>query len=237
VFDRTADRIWTKKSLESLLEQGLSVERIAKRFGKDSSTVSYWMKKYGLVSPYKEKYAAKGGIEREELEALVVSGASISTIAKALGRGTATVRHWLRKYGLETRATSDRRANGAARAAGFVSVRRVCRHHGVAEFWLEGRGSYRCLLCRSQGVARRRRKMKEILVREAGGACVICGYNAWIGALEFHHREPSEKLFEVSGRGVTRSLERARAEARKCILLCSNCHAEVEAGRTSLPQL
>ncbi|HVP02814.1 MAG TPA: hypothetical protein VMT10_09610 [Solirubrobacteraceae bacterium] len=28
-----------------------------------------------------------------------------------------------------------------------------------------------------------------------------------------------------------------RAEARKCVLLCANCHAEVEAGETALPAL
>jgi hypothetical protein len=34
--------------------------------------------------------------------------------------------------------------------------------------------------------------------------------------------------------GVARSLVRARAEARKCVLLCANCHAEVEAGMASV---
>jgi hypothetical protein len=29
------------------------------------------------------------------------------------------------------------------------------------------------------------------------------------------------------------ALERLRAEARKCVLLCANCHAEVEAGMVS----
>jgi hypothetical protein len=33
---------------------------------------------------------------------------------------------------------------------------------------------------------------------------------------------------------VTRSLADAREEAKKCVLLCSNCHAEVEAGVRSL---
>jgi transposase-like protein len=226
-----------KQSLELLLDQGLSIERIAKRFGKDPSTISYWMKKHGLVSPYRERHAAKGGIEREELRALVDSGASVSTISKALQLSNTTVRHWLRKYGLETQASSDRRIGKAARAAGHLTVRRVCRHHGLTNFWLEGRGAFRCLMCRSEAVVRRRRKLKEILVDEAGGACAICGYDAWIGALQFHHRDPSQKLFEVSGRGVTRSLERARDEARKCVLLCSNCHAEVEAGRKSIPPL
>lgn len=224
-----------RHSLESLLEQGVSVEQIAKRFGKDPSTVAYWMRKYGLVSPYREKHAAKGGIDRHELEKLVEAGASIAKIAQRLGRGDATVRHWLAKYGLETQSTVRRRNGKAARTAGLLTMRDVCVHHGETEFWLEGRGAFRCSACRKEAVAKRRRRVKEILVKEAGGACAICGYDKWIGALQFHHRDPREKEFEISGRGLTRSLERARNEARKCVLLCSNCHAEVEAGRNLLP--
>ncbi len=221
--------------MQTLLEQGLSVERIAKRFGKDPSTISYWMRKYGLVSPYREKHAAKGAIEREQLEALVEAGASIAEICEQLQRGHATVRHWLAKYGLETRATARRRMTKAARDGGFLTLQSSCPHHGLTEFWLEGRGAYRCSACRKAAVAKRRRKVKEILVQEAGGACAICGYDKWVGALQFHHRDPADKEFEISGAGITRSLERARTEARKCVLLCSNCHAEVEAGHKSLP--
>lgn len=224
-----------KESLELLLSQGLSLERIANRFGKEASTVSYWMQKYGLSPVHRDKHAAKGGIERDRLEELVAVGASIATIAEQLGRSTATVRHWLSKYGLETRATLERRAGRAAREAGQLTVTRHCRHHGLTEFWLEGRGSFRCIRCRHEAVTRRRRKIKQILVADAGGACVICGYDRYIGGLHFHHREPSQKSFAVSVDGVTRSLDRARSEARKCVLLCSNCHAEVEAGLASIP--
>jgi hypothetical protein len=73
-----------------------------------------------------------------------------------------------------------------------------------------------------------------MLVDEAGGACQLCGYDRCIAALEFHHRDPAEKSFSLSHRGVARSLAKARAEAAKCILLCANCHAEVEAGMRSL---
>ena len=99
-----------KESLELLLAQGVSIERIAKRFRKDPSTVSYWMKKHGLTSPYAEKHAAKGGIERERLEALVEAGMTIAEIAADVGRSKATVRHWLRRYGLRTteRGGTDR---------------------------------------------------------------------------------------------------------------------------------
>jgi transposase-like protein len=219
-----------KESLELLLDQGLSVERIAKRFGKDPSTVSYWMKKHGLVSPYREKHAAKGGIAEARLVELIESGASVATIAETLRISSSTVRHWLNKYGLETRVVSERRAIKAARSGGLVTIKRECRHHGVVDFWLEGRGFYRCTICRQEAVARRRRKVKQILVNEAGGRCALCGYDQCIAALHFHHLDPGEKSFTLSSTGVTRSLEKARHEASKCVLLCSNCHAEVEAG-------
>jgi hypothetical protein len=53
-------------------------------------------------------------------------------------------------------------------------------------------------------------------------------------ALEFHHLDPAEKQFGLAQRGMGRSIARLRAEARKCVLLCSNCHAEVEAGLSSI---
>ena len=84
-------------------------------------------------------------------------------------------------------------------------------------------------------VSIRRRKVKQVLVKEAGGRCALCGYDRYVGALHFHHVDPSTKAFNLSRRGVTISLARARAEAAKCVLLCGNCHAEVEAGRAVVP--
>src|SRR2546423_6292762 len=97
-----------KQSLELLLGQGVSVERIAKRFGRDTSTVSYWMKKHGLESPYKDKHAPKGGIEREWLEVLVAAGMTIEEIANEVGRSRTTVRYWLRRHGLRTSSRRGR---------------------------------------------------------------------------------------------------------------------------------
>ena len=51
-----------------------------------------------------------------------------------------------------------------------------------------------------------------------------------MAGLHFHHVDPTDKAFGLSGRGMALSLEAARAEAAKCVLLCSNCHAEVESG-------
>lgn len=75
-----------RDSLQLLLGQGVSIERIAKRFRKDPSTVSYWVHKHGLESPYRAKHAPKGGIERDRLEDLIQTGSSITTIAEILQR-------------------------------------------------------------------------------------------------------------------------------------------------------
>jgi transposase len=227
---------WTdvdRESLRVLLAQGLSVEKIAERFDRHPTTVSYWMRRHGLHAVNRDKYAAKGGIERERLQELVEAGASIREIADAVGLSAGTVRHWLRHYGLQTDRQSRRKPMAetlAAKRAGMLEVTRVCAHHGETEFLLEGRGYYRCKRCRSEAVARRRRRLKAILVAEAGGRCCLCGYDRSVAALHFHHVDPEGKRMPVSARGIAYALDTLRAEARKCVLLCSNCHAEVENG-------
>ncbi len=50
-------------------------------------------------------------------------------------------------------------------------------------------------------------------------ACAVCGYDKYIGALDFHHIDPATKDGKVT------TVE----EARKCRLLCANCHREAHA--------
>lgn len=48
-----------KELLEECLGEGLSLEAIGKRVGKHESTVSYWLKKHGLVAAEAQKHAAQ----------------------------------------------------------------------------------------------------------------------------------------------------------------------------------
>lgn len=114
-------------------------------------------------------------------------------------------------------------------------VNKLCKTHGLTEFVLEGRGYYRCKQCRSENVHRTRKLNKITLVQEHGGCCVICGYNKYIGALQFHHLDPSLKSFGLAHKGRTLGIKSLRDEAKKCILLCANCHSEVEGGITKIP--
>lgn len=67
-----------------------------------------------------------------------------------------------------------------------------------------------------------------------GGKCQCCGYNRYVGALEFHHINSEEKDFGISAKGYTRSWERVKEELDKCILVCANCHREIHAGVIAL---
>lgn len=76
-------------------------------------------------------------------------------------------------------------------------------------------------------VARYRIERKYASVQLLGGKCSRCGYNKCYRALQFHHIDPSKKLFGLCD-GHTRSWEKHKEELMKCILLCANCHAEEE---------
>jgi len=156
-------------------------------------------------------------------------------MAAELGVSQATVRHWLGRLGLKTATAERRRLLRESLEQEGVVPTAVCAIHGRAPFRRRADGGWRCLHCASAQVAGRRRRVKELLVAEAGGRCVLCGYDGYAGALQFHHVDPADKDFGLALRGVARSLARARAEAAKCVLLCANCHAEVEGGLAELP--
>ena len=219
-----------RSSLEVLLAQGLSLEEIGRRFGKHPSTVGYWVQKHGLEAVNKEKHAARGAISRDELEALLARGYSLRRAARELDRSLATVRHWVRVYELATPRMRNLERARIAREGGTRRATLECDKHGLTDFRADRSGRFRCVTCASDQVTNRRRRVKQILVEEAGGRCALCGYGAYAGALQFHHVDPSAKAFAVSNNGLTLGIKTIREEANKCVVLCANCHAEVEAG-------
>ncbi len=220
------DRGW----LEECLAAGMSLDAISERAGKHPSTVSYWLKKHGLRAAATATHAPKGPIEKSQLVELIAEGIALKEMAVRLERSVTVVRYWIARYGIERERCRRRTIPGGAKR-----VDMSCKRHGLTTFVLEGRGSYRCMRCRVEASARRRRRVKRILVEEAGGRCALCGYSRCQRALQFHHLDPTTKRFHLGEGGHCRSLARSRVEARKCVLLCGNCHAEVEAGITEIP--
>ena len=114
---------------------------------------------------------------------------------------------------------------------------RVCKRHGHIfhyRFARRGRHVWRCRRCVGEAVTRRKQKIRRILVAEAGGRCAVCGYERCIINMHFHHVDPSTKELSMTAQ-TGRSLDAFREEAKKCVLLCANCHGEVEAGLIESP--
>ena len=78
-----------------------------------------------------------------------------------------------------------------------------------------------------------RKKIKERAVEYKGGKCSICGYDRCINAFDFHHLDPQQKDFSISG-NCNRAWDKVKAELDKCIIVCSNCHREIHAGYIKL---
>ena len=74
------DRDWLTQQLAA----GRSIEAIARESGRSASTVGYWVNKYGLVSRHAARHAARGGIDEQQLRALVEEGLTVRAMAQRL---------------------------------------------------------------------------------------------------------------------------------------------------------
>ena len=82
---------------------------------------------------------------------------------------------------------------------------------------------------RDEEIARvtgRQRATLEFLRDLRRTPCVDCGgvFSPWV--MDFDHRDPTRKAFNVmSGRAMLMSRSRLMAEIDKCDIVCANCHA------------
>jgi len=87
-------------------------------------------------------------------------------------------------------------------------------------------------VCPSCVISKWRANTKSKALQYKGNKCIICGYDRCERNMSFHHRDPNEKEFQISG--ATYGWEKIKKELDKCVLLCCRCHGEIEAGIISL---
>jgi hypothetical protein len=87
-----------------------------------------------------------------------------------------------------------------------------------------------------EAVTRRLQRIKQVLVEEAGGCCCVCGYDRCVINLHFHHVDPAKKSFPMTV-AMGKSIATFREEAKKCVLVCANCHGEIEGAVIECPPL
>jgi hypothetical protein len=78
---------------------------------------------------------------------------------------------------------------------------------------------------RKASVDRAKQCIKELKIN----GCAICGYDKCNRALNFHHVNPESKSFQVGINEIRKKKSKELVEElNKCMLLCSNCHMEIE---------
>jgi len=101
-----------------------------------------------------------------------------------------------------------------------------CEKHGYTEFKYSSKYKIKCIKCQSIRKSQRRNHHKQKLLKMHGNKCSVCAYGKCESALQFHHVDPSQKKFKISYSAP--SFKKLVSEAKKCVLLCANCHAEEE---------
>ncbi len=222
--------------LRSRLESGRSIESIAREAGKAPvHRRLLGQQARPVVDPRATPRRPRPDRPRACSRRSSSEGLTIRADRRRLDRSPRRSSTGSRTHGLKTTP----RALLAAETARSRPRRSVARVPGAR------RG--RCSSARARRVATAARAATRKRWQRGGGGsrrswsprraahASLCGFDAYVGALQFHHRDPAEKAFSLSRQGVTRSLAAARAEARKCVLLCANCHAMVEAGLLLVP--
>ena len=78
----------------------------------------------------------------------------------------------------------------------------------------------------------RKASRKAECVSYLGGKCSECGYSKSNHALTFHHKLRSDKTRDISSM-LDYAWTKLRAELDRCVLVCFNCHMEIEEGHRS----
>lgn len=168
-------------------------------------------------------------MNKEKLEELINKGMSLNKISKDLNKSLTTIRYWVKKYGIEVKFKNFKEIE--IKDYGKFRFCPRCKNDCPIENFYNRRGknnsSVYCKKCTSDQSLERMRDLKTEMVNYKGNCCSICGYNKYIGALEFHHLNPQEKDFAPSQLKSYKFDDVVKKELDKCILVCSNCHREI----------
>lgn len=165
-------------------------------------------------------------MDETALRAHVTQGKSQREIAFLMDVSQTNVRYWLGKFDIRKnkRAIYDGLGNKTCIGCGETkSINDFYKHSKV-------NAHSKCKICSNRDSTERLRQIKRKAVDYKGGKCQECGYDNYLGALEFHHLNPTEKDIEISKLGRSFGSAEMLAELDKCALLCSRCHREVHGG-------
>ena len=179
---------------------------------------------------------------KTKYEQLIAQNKSTHQIANELGISQTNVRYWLKKYGLKTNsswAIKHEQIKTDRKSGRYTCTQcKVNKELTKDTFYVKSNGSFHawCKDCNNKITYEKQLQRKRDAVEYKGGKCCVCGYNKYVGAMDFHHLDPATKDYNIS-RLTTYSIDIMKTELDKCMLLCRNCHAEIHHGLVDLTKL
>ena len=154
-------------------------------------------------------------------------------VAGECGVSHSTIRHYLNKYNIKKNKSQPETSRKLKRCPSCDtskpltefyrrSSRKVTRKSSSVGSW--------CKKCMTNQVVERQRRYKAEAVAYKGGCCQACGFDKYLGALEFHHLDPTTKSGDIVRFSKGPKDPIVKAELDKCVLLCANCHRMAHAG-------
>ena len=83
-------------------------------------------------------------------------------------------------------------------------------------------------MSKPKDVVNYRIRIKTALVGAFDNKCQLCGKTYPQSVFEFHHLNPSQKSFGLACGTTTRAKADYAREAKKCVMVCANCHRLIE---------
>ena len=146
-------------------------------------------------------------------------------ISKKTGKSLTSIRYWFKKYGLLPKKNPNINS--------IITKKKICpkcnTEKDIRNFYKRKGilfGSVYCRECTNSSTVERMNLFKSKCVDYKGGCCQNCGYN----------RDPTSKDFTIAHMRSYSFDDIVKFELDKCVLLCSNCHREVENGITLINQ-
>lgn len=151
-------------------------------------------------------------------------------ISTLVGKSQTTVRYWLKKYNIKTNHLSIKNhvKSNIIPLTFYCSKCKTTKD--LADFYPRKERSNPYSYCKSCAITiafTKTQQFKLKCLEYKGSSCSRCGYNKYIGALEFHHVDPTQKDFGIGQISLRKFNDAIKKELDKCIVLCSNCHKEV----------
>lgn len=95
-------------------------------------------------------------------------------------------------------------------------------------------GHKRQIIKKGKTIHRKNKNLWKNIIKDILGhsiVCQKCGYDKCFASIDFHHRNPKEKKYNIGilwrQKPTPERLQIFRKELKKCNILCKNCHYEL----------